>query len=90
VLTAGGVTEDASVLDAGAANGFVNAAKTRPWAREPKLRSLAQHAWRRCSDTKAPQRGTFPVSGCCESVQACGRSFFCRPPNSRSAGFTFP
>lgn len=36
-----GVIKDAGVLDAGNANGFIEAAKTRQWDREPKLRMLA-------------------------------------------------
>jgi catalase len=41
VLKAGGVAKDAGVIDAGDAKGFVAAAKTRQWAREKKVRTLA-------------------------------------------------
>jgi catalase len=41
VLRAGGVTRDAGVVDAGDVQAFVEAAKTRQWSREPKLRTLA-------------------------------------------------
>ena len=40
VLHAAGVQADPGVLQAGNASGFVEAAKTRQWAREPKLRKL--------------------------------------------------
>jgi catalase len=41
LLKAGNVVKDAGVLDAGNGKGFVEAAKTRQWDREPKLRMLA-------------------------------------------------
>lgn len=41
LLEAGNVGKDAGIVDAGDANGFIAAAKTRQWAREPKLRMLA-------------------------------------------------
>jgi catalase len=41
VLKAAGVAKDAGVVDATDAKGFVKAAKTRQWAREPKVRTLA-------------------------------------------------
>jgi catalase len=41
VLKAGGVSKDAGVVDASDTRSFVTAAKTRQWAREPKLRTLA-------------------------------------------------
>ncbi|CTP90170.1 catalase [Xanthomonas graminis] len=41
LLKAGNVVKDAGVLDAGNAKGFIEAAKTRQWGREPKLRMLA-------------------------------------------------
>ncbi|MEO8999133.1 MAG: catalase [Rhodanobacter sp.] len=41
VLKAGGVGKDAGVVDAADTAGFIKAAKTRQWAREPKLRTLA-------------------------------------------------
>jgi catalase len=41
VLKAGGVGKDAGVVDAGDTAAFIKAAKTRQWAREPKLRTLA-------------------------------------------------
>jgi len=41
LLKAGNVVKDAGVLDAGNAKGFIEAAKTRQWDREPKLRMLA-------------------------------------------------
>ena len=41
VLKAGNVGKDKGVLDAGDAKGFVAAAKTRQWQREPKVRTLA-------------------------------------------------
>ncbi|WIH05905.1 catalase [Xanthomonas translucens pv. graminis] len=41
LLKAGNVAKDAGVLDAGNAKGFIEAAKTRQWDREPKLRMLA-------------------------------------------------
>ncbi len=40
LLKAAGVEEDAGVVDAQNAAAFVNLAKTRQWAREPKLRTL--------------------------------------------------
>ncbi len=41
VLKAGGVVKDAGVIDAGDPKAFVAAAKTRQWAREKKVRTLA-------------------------------------------------
>ncbi len=41
LLKAGNVAKDAGVVDASDANGFIAAAKTRQWAREPKVRMLA-------------------------------------------------
>ena len=41
VLKAAGIASDAGVVDAGDAKAFVKAAKTRQWARESKLRTLA-------------------------------------------------
>ncbi|MBD7988700.1 catalase [Luteimonas sp. Sa2BVA3] len=41
LLKAGGVGRDAGTVEAGDAKGFVAVAKTRQWAREPKLRTLA-------------------------------------------------
>jgi catalase len=41
VLKAGAVAKDAGVVDAGDAKGFVKAAMTRQWDREPKVRTLA-------------------------------------------------
>ncbi len=41
VLKAGGIWKDAGVLDASDSAGFIQAAKTRQWAREAKLRTLA-------------------------------------------------
>jgi catalase len=41
VLKAAGVAKDAGIVDAADAKGFVKAAKTRQWAREPKVRTLA-------------------------------------------------
>ncbi|KLD75978.1 catalase [Xanthomonas hyacinthi] len=41
LLKAGNVVKDAGVLDAGNGKGFIAAAKTRQWDREPKLRMLA-------------------------------------------------
>lgn len=41
VLKAGGVGKDAGVVDAANADAFIQAAKTRQWDREPKLRTLA-------------------------------------------------
>jgi catalase len=35
------VAKDAGIVDAADAKGFVKAAKTRQWAREPKVRTLA-------------------------------------------------
>ncbi|MDL5364642.1 catalase [Xanthomonas sp. NCPPB 2654] len=41
LLKAGNVAKDAGVLEAGNGKGFIEAAKTRQWDREPKLRMLA-------------------------------------------------
>jgi catalase len=41
VLKAGRVGKDAGVVDAADTAGFITAAKTRQWTREPKLRTLA-------------------------------------------------
>ena len=41
LLKAGNVGKDAGIVDAGDSRGFIAAAKTRQWAREPKLRMLA-------------------------------------------------
>jgi catalase len=41
LLKAGNVGKDAGIVEAGDVKGFVGAAKTRQWAREPKLRLLA-------------------------------------------------
>ncbi len=41
VLKAGSIAKDAGVLDASDSKGFINAAKTRQWAREKKVRMLA-------------------------------------------------
>lgn len=41
LLKAGGVGKDAGVVDAGDTRAFVKAARTRQWAREPKVRTLA-------------------------------------------------
>ena len=41
VLAAAGVAKDAGVVDAGYTKGFLKAAMTRQWAREPTLRTLA-------------------------------------------------
>ncbi|TPG10282.1 catalase [Rhodanobacter glycinis] len=41
VLKAGGIRKDAGVVDASDTAGFIKAAKTRQWAREAKLRTLA-------------------------------------------------
>jgi catalase len=41
LLEAGNVGTDAGVVEAGNASGFIAAAKTRQWAREPTLRTLA-------------------------------------------------
>ncbi len=41
LLKAGNVQKDAGVVEAGDSKGFINAAKTRQWSREPKLRLLA-------------------------------------------------
>ncbi|MCC4592026.1 catalase [Xanthomonas campestris pv. cannae] len=41
LLKAGNVQKDAGVVDASDSKGFVTAAKTRQWSREPKLRLLA-------------------------------------------------
>ena len=41
VLKAGGIRKDAGVVDASDCAGFLQAAKTRQWAREAKLRTLA-------------------------------------------------
>ncbi|MFZ1861598.1 MAG: hypothetical protein WAV81_13190, partial [Candidatus Competibacter sp.] len=40
VLQAAGIQADAGVVKASDAKAFVDAAKTRQWAREPKLRTL--------------------------------------------------
>ena len=40
VLKAGGIGKDAGVVDADDGKGFVKAAMTRQWAREPKVRTL--------------------------------------------------
>ncbi|KRE92468.1 catalase [Frateuria sp. Soil773] len=41
LLQAGGIAKDAGVVQAADTKGFIKAAKTRQWAREPKLRTLA-------------------------------------------------
>ncbi|MDZ3823879.1 MAG: catalase [Pseudoxanthomonas sp.] len=41
LLKAGGVGKDAGVVDAGDTRAFIKAARTRQWAREPKVRTLA-------------------------------------------------
>ncbi len=41
VLQASGISKDAGVVDAADRKGFIAAAKTRQWAREPKVRTLA-------------------------------------------------
>jgi len=41
LLKAGNVGKDAGIVDAADARGFIAAAKTRQWGREPKLRTLA-------------------------------------------------
>ena len=41
VLKAGGIGKDPGVVDADDTRAFIKAAKTRQWAREPKLRTLA-------------------------------------------------
>ena len=41
LLKAGNVVKDKGVVDAGDPKGFVTAAKTRQWDREPKVRTLA-------------------------------------------------
>ena len=41
LLKAGRVGKDAGVVDAADTAGFITAAKTRQWAREPKVRTLA-------------------------------------------------
>src|SRR5690606_25496592 len=41
LLKAGNVGRDAGIVDAADAKAFIAAAKTRQWAREPKLRTLA-------------------------------------------------
>jgi catalase len=41
VLKAGGIRKDDGVVDASDSAGFIQAAKTRQWAREAKLRTLA-------------------------------------------------
>jgi catalase len=41
LLQAGGIARDAGVIDAADIKGFIKAAKTRQWQREPKLRTLA-------------------------------------------------
>ena len=40
LLTAGGVKKDAGIVDAADTKAFITAAKTRQWAREPKVRML--------------------------------------------------
>ncbi len=41
LLKAGNVGRDAGIVDAADAKAFIAVAKTRQWAREPKLRTLA-------------------------------------------------
>ena len=41
MLEAGGIRNDAGVLDATDSTGLIKAAKTRPWDREPGVRLLA-------------------------------------------------
>lgn len=41
LLQAAGIAKDAGVVGAADIKGFVKAAKTRQWEREPKLRTLA-------------------------------------------------
>jgi catalase len=41
VLQAGGIARDAGVVNAADSKAFIQAAKTRQWDREPKLRTLA-------------------------------------------------
>ena len=41
LLKAAGIEPDAGVLDAADVQGFIAAAQTRQWAREPKVRTLA-------------------------------------------------
>ena len=41
LLEAGNVGKDAGIVEAGDTNAFIAAAKTRQWAREPELRTLA-------------------------------------------------
>jgi catalase len=41
VLKAAGVIKDACMVDAADRKGFIAAAKTRQWTREPKVRTLA-------------------------------------------------
>jgi len=41
VLKAGNVDKDAGVVDATDVHAFIEAAKTRQWKREPKIRTLA-------------------------------------------------
>ena len=41
LLKAGGVGRDAGIVDTADPKGFITVAKTRQWAREPKLRTLA-------------------------------------------------
>jgi catalase len=40
VLKAGGIARDAGIVDAGDPKGFIKAARTRQWDREPKVRTL--------------------------------------------------
>ena len=41
LLKAGNVGKDAGIVDAADTKGFIAAARTRQWAREPKVRTLA-------------------------------------------------
>jgi catalase len=41
LLKAGNVGKDPGIVDAADSKGFVSAASTRQWAREPKVRTLA-------------------------------------------------
>ena len=41
ILKAGGIEPDAGVVDPADAQGFIAAAQTRQWDREPKVRTLA-------------------------------------------------
>ena len=41
ILQAGGIEPDAGVVAPADADGFIAAAQTRQWAREPKVRTLA-------------------------------------------------